>query len=113
MGDRGNIAVAMDDGGIIYLYTHWGGSGIRHDLERALARRQRWNDAPYLTRIIFDEMTTGQHGNETGFGLSTYPPDNEHPILTVHCGQQKVYIDGGPAVSFEDWAKGLWPKEES
>lgn len=93
MGDRGNIAVVQRDGGLIFLYTHWGGSSISDDLRTALARRQRWDDGPYLTRIIFDEMAYEWHGTETGFGISTDICDNEHDILVVNPNTQKVYVN--------------------
>lgn len=85
MGDRGNIKV-----GKVYLYTHWGGSEIKAILQRALKRRQRWNDEPYLTRIIFCEMLEGDLDGETGFGISTEIGDNENNIFEVDCKNQKV-----------------------
>lgn len=103
MGDRGNIVVKQQDGGEVYLYTHWGGTGLANDLQIALAKRWRWNDPAYLTRIIFDVMTTGDHGEETGYGISTSPPDNEHPYLLVDTGEQKVAFTHDVK---RDWASG-------
>lgn len=104
MGDRGNIAVQQDDGSLIYLYTHWSGSEIESDLRTALSKRWRWGDPAYLTRIIFDVMTEGSHGSETGFGISTSIPDNEHDILVVDTLGQKVHsTDTGKSWSFEDF----------
>ena len=84
MGDRGNIKV-----GNVYLYTHWTGSHIKKDLQEALKRKQRWDDEPYLTRIIFCQMCE-DYGSETGYGISTVICDNEHNILEVSCDSQKV-----------------------
>lgn len=85
MGDRGNIAIRQsgDPERMIFLYTHWGGSECPAVLQRALAKRWRWNDEAYLTRIVFDELAAGDSGNETGYGISTMISDNEHPILAV------------------------------
>jgi len=85
MGDRGNIKV-----GNVYLYTHWGGSGIKELLKKALKRKERWNDEAYLTRIIFCEMIEGDVEGETGFGISTHICDNEYNILEVDCEKQEV-----------------------
>ena len=93
MGDRGNIKV-----GKVYLYTHWYGSHLVEILKKALVRgRGRWNDESYLTRIIFSEMLIQCSSEDydalsdtTGFGISTYIPDNEHEILEVNCKTQTV-----------------------
>ena len=106
MGDRGNIFVreSADEGETrgVYLYSHWGGEELPLVLKRALSRKQRWDDGPYLTRIIFDEMTAGQHGTETGFGISATLGDNEYPIITVTPGAGVSWVkDGLFAVTFE------------
>jgi len=86
MGDRGNIKV-----GKVYLYTHWGGSEIPEILKKALVRGMgRWNDEPYLTRIIFCEMIKDDVMGDTGYGISTHICDNEHEILEVDCNTQTV-----------------------
>lgn len=92
MGDRGNIAIEQSTtpGDRVYLYSHWGGSELPGDLKTALAKQWRWDDPAYLARIVFDVMTRANHGEETGFGISTHRPDNEHPILVVNCGTQAV-----------------------
>ncbi|KKL14977.1 hypothetical protein LCGC14_2510200 [marine sediment metagenome] len=84
MGDRGNIVVHG-----VWLYTHWGGSDIKKDLQKALQRHLRWDDYIYLTRIIFDQMKGNDFG-ETGFGISTKMCDNEWNILEVDCDHQVV-----------------------
>jgi len=91
MGDRANVLVRQDnDDPGVYLYTHWGGSELPKVLQNALARRVRWNDAAYLTRIIFDEMTKGYHDEETGFGISTFMPDGQNRVLIVNCDKETV-----------------------
>lgn len=85
MGDRGNIKV-----GNVFLYTHWEGSELKKILRTAFKKKWRWDDEPYLTRIIFDVMTDGMHGEETGFGISTGICDNDNPILEVDVKKQKV-----------------------
>lgn len=92
MGDRANVVIPQEGMADvkIYLYTHWGGSELPAVVQRALARRERWADRPYLTRIIFDAMTEGRHGSETGAGISAYLCDNEYPLLIVDTNKQEV-----------------------
>jgi len=106
MGDRGNIFVResadKEETRGVYLYSHWGGEELPLVLKRALSRKVRWDDGPYLTRIIFDEMTEGQRGEETGFGISATLGDNEHPIITVTPGQGVSWVKEGLfATTFE------------
>lgn len=115
MGDRGNIAV-QDGGKRVYLYGHWSGSDMPETLRTALVRGEgRWNDPPYLARIIFCELVKGSEMDETGFGISTTIGDNEHPIIVVDCDKQMVTLEAEPdgshgprgtvkEMSFKDYA---------
>lgn len=103
MGDRANIAVQQDDGGTVYLYTHWTGYKIEQDARDALAREQRWDDHPYLTRIVFDTMSKGDQGRETGFGISTQP--GEGPVLWIDPNTQTVTFKG-KTVTFREFVSG-------
>lgn len=112
MGDRANIVLDMPCGYAdeaaeaatkkqsankpIYLYTHWSGSELPEILQRALGRRQRWNDDAYLARIIFSELTRGHERDETGFGISLRPCDNSYPYLRVDSDKQTVTVDFDP-----------------
>ena len=97
MGDRGNIAVqGFYGGGRVYLYTHLGGSEVKQTLRRALdsqAGRNRRKDAAYLTRIIFDRLTEGTHGDEIGHGISPSLMDNEYPVPVVDTQTGTVTIE--------------------
>jgi len=99
MGDRANIYIKQegrkDEG--IYLYTRSGGSGLPFVLQGALKRGEsRWNDESYLARIIFCEMIQTRVMDETGYGISIYPPDNEYPLLVVDCASQEVSVSDCP-----------------
>ena len=91
MGDRSNVVV-KDGQSQVWLYGHWNGESYVNDTQAALARRVRWNDPSYLARIIFDQLTDGQHGEETGFGISTSIGDNNRPILVVDVRRQIIYL---------------------
>jgi hypothetical protein len=106
MGDRGNIII-KDADSTVYLYTHWTGSDLpnvlRNSLKRAkTANDNRWDDGPYLARIIFWDMIKDQHPEETrGFGISSVEGDGGTNI-TVDVGRQTV--DGIPFQTYVESA---------
>jgi len=106
MGDRANILVKEDDKmSGIFLYTHWGGYKLPEVLKAALIRGEdRWDDAPYLTRIIFCEMVRGKELETTGYGISTMESDWNNPLITVNVLEQTVERDG-EIYSFENYTK--------
>jgi hypothetical protein len=120
MGDRGNIVVHdgfFKDAAPVYLYTHWSGYRIKDILQKALSRRLRWNDSPYLTRIIFCEMVSGDVDGETGYGISTVLGDNEHNILHVHPanGTVEERTEKGKLVkrwTFDEFIKAEFKEDE-
>jgi hypothetical protein len=84
MEDRANVYVTYSDKEPgVYLYTHWLGTELPLLVQEALKKQVRWNDTSYLTRIIFDTMTEGCHGQETGFGISSYVGDGENRVINV------------------------------
>lgn len=111
MGDRGNIIIGTPDKPEIYLYTHWSGTELPLILQRALAKRWRWDDDAYLTRIIFCEMVGDDVGTEAGYGISTRMCDNEHPLLFVDVDAKRVHVgSGGTAYTMID--RRSWTFEE-
>lgn len=99
MGDRANIQVKEGDSSV-FLYTHWDGHKLPSILHRALSRRARWNDGPYLSRIIFSEMIRDNIDEDTGYGIWSSEMDNEHPVLVVDIDKQEVN-----GISFDDFIK--------
>lgn len=88
MGDRRNVIVKgspTDQG--VYLYTHWRGPDLARIVRDTLRLRLRWNDPPYLARMIFSEMTRNTAFVETGFGLSTkrFGTSGDYPDIVVTC----------------------------
>ena len=106
MGDRANIVIRSDDAtsehNTLYLYTHWSGSELPKILAAALKRgKSRWDDEPYLNRIIFSEMIKDNPMGETGFGITPYVTDGDDRLLVVDFtdsaqrkGMPEVYVDG-------------------
>lgn len=96
MGDRGNIIIEPDGDCFtapLFMYTHWSGSDLAEILKAALIRgRGRWDDPPYLARIIFCEMIQHSVLDETDYGLSNVPCDNQHDYLCVNIATKMVAL---------------------
>jgi hypothetical protein len=91
MGMRRNIALDYGEERKIYLYTHWGAEHLEDVLRDALVRgRSRWDDPPYLARIIFSEMIRDELLDTTGYGIAPYVMDDEFPTIEVDFGKQTV-----------------------
>jgi len=61
--------------GGVYLYQHWDGYYLPGKVARALERgKSRWNDPPYLARIIFSEMIRDELNELTGYGIYATEP---------------------------------------
>jgi len=104
MGDRANIKMIYEDKNEIFFYTYWEGSELPEILQSALLRgKGRWTDESYLARIIFSEMIQNEVMSETGYGISTYICDNEHPIISVVPSEQKVIIEDMGEWTFEEF----------
>lgn len=115
MGDRSNIVVVQPDNNRIFLYGHWMGDDNYRVAGQVLSRQERWNDAPYLARMLFSLMTSHDPNSDTGFGISTSMCDNEYPIVVIDPQNQSVHLeeyiwgDGGkfetitPHVTFEEF----------
>jgi hypothetical protein len=91
MGDRGNVVIRGRYGDV-WLYTHSCGTDLKDIVQKALARKQRWDDEAYLARIVFSEMLihADDLSGEYGFGISTHMCDNEHGIIVLDVPNQKV-----------------------
>ena len=99
MGDRAQVLI-KDTG--VYLYTHWESYKLQETVTKAIAKKWRWDDPVYLARIIFDEMLEGQHGNETGFGISTRQQSDINLLITVNCEEQTVRVGDKVEFSFRE-----------
>lgn len=58
------------------------------------AGRRRWDDEAYLTRIVFDTMTKGQQGGETGYGISAVVQDGEDHVIDIDTRAGSVRLSG-------------------
>ncbi|KKN11210.1 hypothetical protein LCGC14_1028680 [marine sediment metagenome] len=88
MGDRAMAEIKTEDGSL-YVYTHWTGKELPDDAKQAVKRAQpRWDDEPYATRIIVDQLTKEGRDQETGYGLMLAPNaedsyNNDEPSVII------------------------------
>lgn len=105
MGDRSNIKIIDSNEGSFYLYAHWLGADNTRRLHKALKRgKSRWGDESYMSRIIFCTLVEGHEQDLTGYGLSTFMPDNGNPITVVDMRTMTV--------TFENQNNDTWTFEE-
>lgn len=129
MGDRANIVIKQPESiDRIYLYTHWSGSELPEIVREALNSpegRARWSDHAYLTRVLFCTLTREAEANnqrETGYGISTAPPDNDgYPFIVIDVEAQTITFEHakngtavGQSFTFDQYARQpsemSWPK---
>lgn len=96
MGDRivFGFKQSRSDTTPVFLYSHWGGSGLQRDLVNAIKTAEpRWNDAPYATRIAISQIVGDQWGQELGFGISAgygsygYP---DYSLIPIICWEERI-----------------------
>ncbi len=69
MGDRA-MAEIKTEGGSLFVYTHWGGYNLPERAKEAIIKAEtRWDDLPYATRIIVDQLTKESRDDTSGCGL--------------------------------------------
>ena len=95
MGDRAMCEIKIDKGSL-FLYTHWSGHSLPEDAKLAIkAAQPRWDDEPYATRIIVDQLTKGGRDQETGFGIMLTPDaedeyNNDNPSVVIDLTEKKL-----------------------
>jgi hypothetical protein len=96
MGDRCNVAIktGAGDRDHVWLYSHWGGHEMPGRLLRAMTTQEaqsRLSDESYLCRILIDRLMNN-HTEETGYGISTGPVDNEYPVIEVDVPAKMIRV---------------------
>lgn len=102
MGDRAQVKIEPTG---VYLYTHWNGFELPLTVRGALAKRWRWNDPPYLARILFDAMTEGCHGEEIGHGIMAEQWHTNHSLIVVDTESQTVSLGGEARWTFHEYVE--------
>lgn len=104
MGARAQVSIQCNEKDpAVYIYTHWGTESLKEDVQTALAKKWRWNDYEYLTRIIYDTVVGTEAGTETGYGIGTEEHGDIELLVQILPGQ-KVKI-GGISWTFEEYLK--------
>lgn len=115
MGDRANVVLAEESGSKIWLYSHWDGPQWAIEARDAIkAAEGRWTDEPYCHRIITTKLIGGAEG-QTGYGLTTYPTDNEYNILIIEAWRDKVRVVSPVRMYDDGWEPDtvdVWSLEE-
>ena len=98
MGCRGTIEIwehaASPDESPVVLYTHWGAKEMEDDLRDVLSRKLRWNDPPYLSRMIFSRMIRNDIDGELNYGILTDNVGDTEIEIVVDCNRQEVIVKG-------------------
>lgn len=96
MGDRRQMVLYENEekDPFLYVYTHWGGDALEGDVARALLRgSSRWDDEPYLARVLVCQLVANDVDGVTGFGLSGQYLDSDHEEdVHVYLRSAKVRI---------------------
>lgn len=105
MGAKGNVIIPQELVPVdVYLYTHDEGHNLDQTVARALARRERWRDQEYLTRIIFSEMIRDHVGDETGYGIGAgVVTEGDDRIVVVNTMKQEVTDLAGNTHTFDEF----------
>lgn len=110
MGDRANLQLNYntDDEPSrypnLFLYTHWGGYDLPHNLQSALVKaKPRWDDETYCARILVSQIIGIDWNSETGYGLSPYITDNQHPDLIVNLMDQTITLNDHPPITYAQY----------
>ncbi len=100
--------------GRVYLYTHLTAHTLVSEVHDALSQRRRWNDADYLTKMIFCRMIPLEcWQEETGFGIGTQLYADVNLLVTVDTTKEIVTIQSAEdkfdkiVLSFEDFVQSF------
>ena len=99
MGDRAMAKVKTTKGSL-FIYTHWSGFDLPKTAKEAVKlARPRWDDEPYATHIIVDQLTKEGRDQETGIGimLDDYAEDgynHDKPSVIIDIPNQTITIVG-------------------
>jgi hypothetical protein len=100
--------------GRVYLYTHEHVDMLISAVHDTLARRTRWDDPDYLSRMIFCRMVPGDElYEEVGYGIGPAAYADVDVLVTVDCTHQTVYVHAmsdprhGKLLSFTDFVENF------
>lgn len=113
MGDRGNI-VLTEQGGNVYLYSHWMGSDLPALARKGLAKAKRGgrlDDSQYCGRIVTDVFLKAHADSPfTGAGVSGVQGDGgDTVVIDYDSGEVHVWDDDTDdhiSMTFDEFIEG-------
>jgi hypothetical protein len=98
MGDRASIELVYptftSGDKSVWIYTHWGATDFPTILAGVLGKHERWDDEPYLGRMIASAVFKyAGIDDTTGAGLA--PEYQDGVKWRIHLGQSTVEQPGG------------------
>ena len=90
--NSGQIEVTNEFGSV-YLYTHDLAHDLMHVVHDVLSKKERWNDADYLARMLFCRMIPSEMWNKSeGFGIGTQMYADIKFLINVNLVKQKISV---------------------
>jgi hypothetical protein len=91
--NSGQIEVTNEFGSV-YLYTHDLAHDLMHVVHDVLSKKERWNDADYLARMLFCRMIPSEMWNKSeGFGIGTQMYADIKFLINVNLVKQKISVN--------------------
>lgn len=79
--------------GSVFLYSHENGDDLLNAVWKVLSKKIRWDDADYLTRMIFCTMVPKEEwDNEKGYGIGPIEYYTASLLISVNTVKQTIYI---------------------
>ena len=90
--NSGQVEIISADGRV-YLYTYNTASSLVNDVYQALSEGKRWDDADYLSRIVFCKMIPHEAWNkDNGFGIGSTLYADVNILVTLDIEKQVITI---------------------
>lgn len=103
MSTSGEVKLIYPNGLSIYFYKHWDADLLPETIAHALDHgRSRWNDEPYLARVLFSQMISAEVDGITGFGIDVMP-SGEPIYVTIDLATQSVWLRNNERLTFGEF----------
>ena len=107
-----NAAAPKSEERPVVLYQHSDGDMLINDVIEAIKKHTRWNDAAYLSRMIFCQMLCGDLNpltGTTGYGILTDNISDAKIEIVIDCSRQEIIVKevnrNNEIYTFEEFAE--------
>jgi len=91
--NSGQIEI-MDEFGSTFLYTNDLAHDLLHVVHDVLSKKERWNDADYLSRMLFCRMVPPEQWSKSdGFGIGTQMYADVKFLIHINIVKQKLSVN--------------------